>query len=101
MTKVGLGGEKEFEGDVCGLRRIIQEFLGVVERRKLGTELAVFVHCTAVSIDRIKRLRMKCYVQCRIRVLYISFGDSPAASCLKGSLEAWLWSSIWGTGRLR
>ncbi len=57
MTEVGLGSEKEFEGYVCGFGRVVQEFLGVVERRKLGAEFAVFVHCTGVSIDRTLKAR--------------------------------------------
>ncbi len=53
MAEVGLGGEKEFKGYICGLRGVVQEFLGVVERRKLSAELAVFVYCAAVSINMI------------------------------------------------
>lgn len=51
MAEVGLGGEKEFEGYVRRLGRVVQEFLGLVERRKLCSEFAVFVHCIAVNID--------------------------------------------------
>ncbi len=50
MAEVGLGGEKEFKGNVCGLRRVVQEFLGVVERRKFGAELRIFVNYTTISI---------------------------------------------------
>jgi len=50
LAEVGLGGEKEFEGYVCGLGRVVQEFLGVVERRKFGAELRIFVNYTTISI---------------------------------------------------
>lgn len=52
MAEVGLRGEEEFQSNVRGLGRIVDEFLGIIEGGELGAAFAVLVHCYSMSTSR-------------------------------------------------